>query len=117
MKKITPRIKTETSNFLEANFKTINAGAEHLLNSAPQLFKRVTYHFGNLFSDQELFSLQNSSKNFPLSPALAGQLLFFSYKKKDALREKLKKLSLPELFFLEIYLKNIEFEEVGETTE
>jgi len=114
MKKITPRIKTDTASFLETNFKTVNAGAEHVLNAAPQLFKKTISKFEGKFTDQELFLLQRSTVNFPLSSALAGRLLFFSYTEESNLQNKLRELSLTELFFFEIYLKNIEFEEVGE---
>jgi len=117
-RKITPRINKETVRFLEFNFNTINAGAEYCLNSVPTFYSRyATSCIHNVFSKDEIKVLRYLLGNTTISPLLAGShipilidddFVFGLWCKKynvdkDLLISKIRKLSLPELFCLEIF--------------
>ena len=42
-KKISPRIEDQSREFLSANFSTLNAGAEYVLDGFPMLYNRALH--------------------------------------------------------------------------
>lgn len=118
-RKITPRINKETVRFLEFNFNTINSGAEYCLNAVPTFFSRYSTSFiSHEFSTAEIKVLRYLLGNTTISPLLAGSqipilidddFVFGIWCKeynvdKDQLISKIRKMSLPELFCLEIFI-------------
>ena len=109
-----PRIQKNTADFLTENFKTLNAGAEYILDSAPALFFKIARVIENTFKAEDLYRLKLAFGDFKLNPQLAGRNLLLALTDKPELLKLIKKLSEAELFWLEIYLKNVIFEEVDE---
>jgi len=112
-----PRIQQTTANFLIENFKTLNAGAEYILNSAPTLFNETCKKIEKRFKAEDLYRLKLAFEEFKLNPQFAGRNLLLAVAVADQPAELLKlikNLSEAELFWLEIYLKNVIFEEVDE---
>jgi hypothetical protein len=72
-KKISPRIEDQSREFLSANFSTLNAGAEYVLDGFPMLYNRALHEIREHFSDAELSFLVEAFKETKLSPQLAGQ--------------------------------------------
>ena len=72
-KKISPRIEDRSREFLSANFSTLNAGAEYVLDGIPMLYNRALHEIRGHFSDGELSFLVEAFKDTKLSPQLAGQ--------------------------------------------
>ena len=72
-KKISPRIEDQSREFLSANFSTLNAGAEYVLDGFPMLYNRALHEIREHFSDEELSFLVEAFKETKLSPQLAGQ--------------------------------------------
>lgn len=54
MQKITPRLEDSAKNFYVLNFKSLHAGAEQILNSAPNLYIRTLSKLKGCFSEKEL---------------------------------------------------------------
>ena len=53
-KRVSPRVTTETIYFLEQSFKTINSGAEIVLNSFPALYSTTIHGLAGMFTVDEL---------------------------------------------------------------
>ena len=120
MKKITPRIADNTISFLTNNFKNLNAGSEYLLDSVPAVSRvYVGYQLKGVFSADELKLMVDVMNSTMLNPQLAGQHLKsnvedgISLDHLDAkweingndLISKLSDMSVPEVFFLEIWIQ------------
>jgi len=72
-KKISPRIESQSQEFLSKNFNTLNAGAEYVLDGFPMLYNRALHEIRGHFSDRDLSFLVEAFKETKLSPQLAGQ--------------------------------------------
>jgi hypothetical protein len=72
-KKISPRIESQSQDFLSKNFNTLNAGAEYVLDGFPMLYNRALHETRAHFSVNELSFLVEAFKETKLSPQLAGQ--------------------------------------------
>ena len=120
MKNITPRINTATEKYLQQNFKTLNSGAEFVLEAVPAVARIYTgYELKGKFIAGELKLMLDVMNGMLLTGQLAGRHLPLSVQdgialdgldKKwevdaEQLLEKLKNMSTAELFFLEIWIQ------------
>jgi len=120
MKKITPRIADNTVGFLTDNFKNLNAGSEYLLDAIPSVARVYAgYQLKSIFSAEELQLMIDVMNGTMLSPLLAGQHLKVNVEDGIALDHldskweingnnlisKLGDMSVPEVFFLEIWIQ------------
>ena len=120
MKKITPRISDNTVEFLQNNFKNLNAGSEYLLNSVPTVTRVYAgYQLKGTFAAEELQLMIDVMNSTMLSPQLAGQQLKANVEDGIALDHldtkwevdgnsliaKINDMSVPEIFFLEIWIQ------------
>ena len=120
MKKITPRINKNTVGFLTDNFKNLNAGSEYLLDAIPSVARVYAgYQLKGVFSADELQLMIDVMNSTMLSPQLAGQHLKVNVEDGIALDHldkkweingndlisKLGEMSVPEVFFLEIWIQ------------
>ena len=120
MKKITPRIADNTVGFLTDNFKNLNAGSEYLLDSVPAVSRvYVGYQLKGTFTENELKLMIDIMNGTMLNPSLAGQHLKSNIEDGISLDHldtkwevdgndlisKLGDMSVPEIFFLEIWIQ------------
>ena len=120
MKKITPRIADNTVGFLTDNFKNLNSASEYLLDAIPSIARvYVGYQLKGIFSAEELKLMVDVMNSTMLSPLLAGQHLKVNVEDGIALDRldakweidgnkliaKLNDMSVPEIFFLEIWIQ------------
>ena len=120
MKKITPRIVDQTVEFLQTNFKNLNAGSEYLLDAIPAIDRVYAgYQLKGVFSENELKLFIDVMNNTALTPHHAGQHLRAGVEDgialdhldsiweidKNDLISKLGDMSVPEIFFLEIWIQ------------
>ena len=73
--KITPRIQPPTAEFLEGLFRSRNAGAEFVLETAPVLYRRALNERKGFFSEGELSLIIDVMNSTFLNPGLLGQHL------------------------------------------
>ncbi len=122
MKKITPRINDKTVDYLQKNFKNLNAGSEYLLDSIPTVARVYAgYQLKGKFTGGELklmIDVMNVRQDM-LTPQLAGQHILPNVQDgitldhldekwevdPDKIQEKLKSLSIPDVFFMEIWIQ------------
>ena len=131
MKKIGPRVTEGTEKYLKENFKTLSAGAEYILNSAPGVARRfMGIDLRDHFSKSEINLLHDASSPYfssassiikngvVMTPSIAGRHLLGNVEDAisldnldekwsvdtEELLKKLKSMSTPELFFLEIWI-------------
>lgn len=115
MKLIAPRISDKAAKFLAENFRSLNAGAEYVLDSFPTLYTRTLYELkDNLaggLTRQELSLIIDVFNAIALTNSLAGQHIIASVedgcdledldKKWDIQKtDLLKKLNLLPIFSL-----------------
>ena len=120
MKKITPRIADNTIEFLKNNFKNLNAGSEYLLDSVPSVARVYAgYQLKGTFTGEELQLMIDVMNSTMLNSQLAGQHLKVNVEDGIALDHldkkweingndlisKLGEMSVPEVFFLEIWIQ------------
>lgn len=119
-KKITPRINEKSENFLKKNFKNMNAGAEYILDSIQAVSRIYMGHqLKGKFTALELKLMLDVMNGTMLTAQFAGQHLLGNVEdgialdkldKKweidgDTLIKKIKSLSIPDIFFLEIWIQ------------
>jgi hypothetical protein len=114
---IGPRLEPGTKNFYEALFRTVNAGAEYVLEMFPRFYGRTLGSLCDIFSADELAWMIRASETLHLNPLLAGQNLIgeisyqvvahlFSGQLPDmSLEEKLSELETWQLIALEIWCR------------
>ena len=122
-KKISPRIEDQSREFLSANFSTLNAGAEYVLDGFPMLYNRAIHELRGLFSEGELSFLVEALKAPKLSPQLAGQQFkifcddAMTFRKldakwninNDAFLKKIEEITSFQIACLEIWAKKFWF--------
>ena len=120
MKSVTPRISPEVETWLVSTFGTKGAGAEYLLESQYQLYRRYTASFKKLFSENEISLMLDVINGCMLSPQIAGQHIQANVAdgclldemaakwsvESTQLLQKIKGLHLAERAMLEIWLQN-----------
>lgn len=114
-----PRISQITVDFLRDHFGTINAGAEYILNSIPVIFNRFhAFQFLQEFRPIEFDFLYDKCARKLDSPFNAGHNILTIVEEKSIMTEefdnygikpeafisKIKAMSFPERFCLEILL-------------
>lgn len=120
MKKIGPRVSETTEKFLKTNFKSLSGGAEYCLEAMPAVARKfMGLDFKGRLSREELYLIIDVMNGTMLSPQIAGQHIPLNVEDGialdhldqkwevdgPALVEKLKAMSTPELFFLEIWVQ------------
>jgi hypothetical protein len=120
MKKITPRINKSTEEFLSQNFKNLNAGSEYLLDSIPAVARVYAgYQLKGKFTAGELNLMIDVMNGTMLTTQFAGQHILPNVQDgialdnldqkwavdPDQVKDKIKKLSVPDIFFLEIWIQ------------
>jgi hypothetical protein len=120
MKKITPRINEKSEEFFKTNFKSVNSGAEYLLESIPAVARIYAgYQLKGKFTADELKLIIDVMNGTMLTAQFAGQHLLPNVQDgialdhldekweidADKLKEKIKSLSIPDIFFLEIWIQ------------
>lgn len=121
MKPIAPRISDKSAEFLPENFRSLNAGAEYVIDSFPALYTRTLYelkfNLTNKFTREELSLIIDVFNATALTSGHAGQHIIASVEdgcdldglgkkweiKKTELIEKLKLLPIFSLACIEIW--------------
>ena len=127
MKKIGPRVTEQTETFLKSNFRSLSAGAEYITNAAPSVMKKfIGQDIKTRFLREELLLMVDVMNGTMLTAGIAGQHLPLNVADGiqldrldekwevdgPALEEKLKTLSTPDLFFLEVWIQGF-WEQLG----
>ena len=121
MKPIAPRISDKAAEFLSKSFRSLNAGAEYVIDSFPVLYTRTLYELKfrltNKLTRGELSLIIDIFNATALTSSLAGQHIIASVEdgcdldgldekwdiRKIKLTEKLKSLPIFSLACLEIW--------------
>ena len=120
MKKITPRISEKSEIFFKNNFKNVNSGVEYLLEAIPAIARVYAgYQLKGKFTGDELKLMIDVMNGTMLTAQFAGQHLLANIQDgivldhldekwkvdSDKIQEKIKNLSIPDIFFLEIWIQ------------
>lgn len=119
MPQLGPRISKNTSDWLEKNFSSRNAGAEFLLDAFPTLYQRGLAELYGKFAGNELALLLDCFNGLSLTPSLLGQHLDVQVEDsislngldtkwqidRDSFLSRLNELSFFERACLEIWLR------------
>ena len=117
MKRTSPRLEDSTRVWLSGHFSSVNSGAEYILEAFAAVGKRFSHAIKEKFTREEKLLLLDCQNGHMLSAPVAGQSIVFGVYDSikydrldekwgvdaDALKEKLREMSLPELTFLEIW--------------
>lgn len=116
-KKIAPYLPGQTQDWLKENFQNLNQGATHILTSYPALYGKTLEEVAGIFSEPELKLILDVFNGHALTPAMAGQELWWSVTEgikydaldtkweiqKEAIQKKIEGLTIFQKACLEIW--------------
>lgn len=116
-KKVAPYLTGQTIDFFTENFQNLNQGCTHALTSYPNLFKQTIEEVSGIFTEPELKLIIDVFNGHSLTPAMAGQELWWSVTEgikydsldakweieKEAMQEKIDKLTIFQKACIEVW--------------